>query len=159
VMRRGIALGLSAPVIAALAQESIRGTLAQERDMIFTVYQWQFDLHPTWTTVMEENSVGVDIAPVAGFSLDRFVAESQKQESTWDVYTGVTPFLEMIALADSGTIEPWDTYLPAGAADDLIPATKAEGTYNGQLYVLPRPGLILRLLQKTGTSTLPMRRR
>jgi multiple sugar transport system substrate-binding protein len=137
VIRRSLALGLSAPVLAALAQESVRGALAQERDLIFTVYQWQFDLHPTWTTVMEENGVQVDIAPVAGFSLDRFVAEAQDQKSTWDAYTGVTPFLEMIALAESGTIEPWDPYLPAGAADDLLPATRAEGTYKDQLYVFP----------------------
>jgi multiple sugar transport system substrate-binding protein len=137
VMKRGAALGLSAMTLAALSQEATRSALAQDRQMVFTVYQWQFDLHPTWTTVMEENDVQVDIAPVAGFSLDRFVAESQKQESTWDAYTGVTPFLEMIALAESGTIEPWDTYLPAGAADDLLPATKAEGTYKDQLYVFP----------------------
>lgn len=137
VMKRGAALGLSATVVAALSQEALRSALAQERDMIFTVYQWQFDLHPTWTTVMEENEVQVDIAPVAGFSLDRFVAEAQEQKSTWDAYTGVTPFLEMIALADSGTIEPWDPYLPAGAIDDLIPATREEGTYNGSLYVFP----------------------
>jgi multiple sugar transport system substrate-binding protein len=137
VMKRGAALGLSATVLGALTQESMRSALAQDRDMIFTVYQWQFDLHPTWTQVMEEGGVQVDIAPVAGFSFDRFVAESQEQKSTWDVYTGVTPFLEMIALADSGTIEPWDPYLPAGALDDLIPATREEGTYNGSLYVFP----------------------
>jgi ABC-type glycerol-3-phosphate transport system substrate-binding protein len=136
-MKRGAALGLSATVLAALSQETMRSALAQERDMIFTVYQWQFDLHPTWTTVMEENSVGVDIAPVAGFSLDRFVAEAQEQKSTWDAYTGVTPFLEMIALEASGTIEPWDPYLPAGVLDDLLPATREEGTYKDQLYVFP----------------------
>jgi multiple sugar transport system substrate-binding protein len=137
VMKRGAALGLSATVLGALSQETLRSAIAQERDMVFTVYQWQFDLHPTWTTVMEENNVQVDIAPVAGFSFDRFVAEAQEQKSTWDVYTGVTPFLEMIALADSGTIEPWDPYLPAGALEDLIPATRQEGTYNGSLYVWP----------------------
>jgi multiple sugar transport system substrate-binding protein len=137
VMKRGAALGLSATVLGALTQESMRSALAQDRDMIFTVYQWQFDLHPTWTQVMEEGGVQVDIAPVAGFSFDRFVAESQEQKSTWDVYTGVTPFLEMIALADTGTIEPWDPYLPAGTLEDLLPATREEGTYNGSLYVFP----------------------
>jgi ABC-type glycerol-3-phosphate transport system substrate-binding protein len=137
IMRRGAALGLSAAVLGALAQESMRSAMAQERPLTLTVYQWQFDLHPTWTTVMEENSASVDIAPVAGFSFDRFVAEAQEQKSTWDVYTGVTPFLEMIALADSGTIEPWDPYLPAGTLEDLLPPTKAEGTYNNSLYVFP----------------------
>jgi ABC-type glycerol-3-phosphate transport system substrate-binding protein len=137
VMKRGAALGLSATVVAALSQEAMRSALAQDRDMIFTMYQWQFDLHPTWTQVLEEGGVQVDIAPVAGFSFDRFVVEAQEQKSTWDAYTGVTPFLELIALADTGTIEPWDPYLPAGALDDLLPATRAEGTYNGSLYVFP----------------------
>jgi len=137
VMKRGAALGLGGMTLAALAQEGLRSTLAQERPLTLTVYQWQFDLHPTWTTVMEENKATVDIAPVAGFSFDRFVAEAQEQKSTWDVYTGVTPFLEMIALADSGTIEPWDPYLPAGTLDDLLPPTKAEGTYKDSLYVFP----------------------
>jgi hypothetical protein len=142
-MKRGAALGLSATVLGALSQESLRSAMAQDRDMVFTVYQWQFDLHPTWTQVMEENNASVDIAPVAGFSFDRFVAEAQEQKSTWDVYTGVTPFLEMIALAETGTIDPWDPYLPAGTLDDLLPATRAEGTYaptsgSGEaLYVFP----------------------
>src|SRR5690606_37728182 len=50
---------------------------------------------------------------------------------------GVTPFLEMTAMAESGTIEPWDPYLPEGVLEDLHPAIREEGTYNGQLYVWP----------------------
>ncbi|MEA2583673.1 MAG: multiple sugar transport system substrate-binding protein [Thermomicrobiales bacterium] len=137
VMRRGLALGLSAPVLAALAQESVRGTLAQDREPVATFYNWMTDLHPTIFKIGEEQGVKIDVAPTTNFGFDRFVAEAKDKKSTWDLYGGVTPFLEMIALAESGTIEPWDEYLPAGMLDDFVPATREEGTYNGKLYVWP----------------------
>lgn len=137
VLRRGAAVGLSTPVMAALMQESLRGAMAQDRDPVITIYQWMSDLHPNIFDVGSEQGVKVEIAPTEGFGFDRFVAEAKEQKSTWDFYGGVTPFLEMIALADSGTIEPWEAYLPAGVADDLIPASKAEGTYNDKMYVWP----------------------
>jgi multiple sugar transport system substrate-binding protein len=137
VMQRGAALGLSGMALAALSQEAVRGAVAQGRDPSATFYNWMTDLHPAIFDVGDETDVQVEVAPTTGFGFDRFVAEAQDETSTWDMYGGVTPFLEMIALAESGTIEPWDPYLPEGLADDLIPATREEGTYNDQLYVWP----------------------
>lgn len=143
LMVKGAALGMSATVLAALSQETMRSAVAQERDPIFTFYSWMTDLHPTLNDTASDSGVTIDVAPTTGFGFDRFVAEAKEQKSTWDAYGGVTPFLEMIALAESGTIEPWDQYLPAGSADDLIPATRAEGTYQAAgdtapgLYVWP----------------------
>jgi ABC-type glycerol-3-phosphate transport system substrate-binding protein len=57
--------------------------------------------------------------------------------STWDMYIGATPFLEMIQLAESGSIEPWDPYLPAGFLDNIPASIRAEGTYDGKFYVWP----------------------
>ena len=51
---------------------------------------------------------------------------------------GVTPFLEMIALAESGTIEPWDPYLPAGILDDLPESIRLEGTYQATTDTEPK---------------------
>ena len=68
---------------------------------------------------------------------DRFVTEAQSQTSTYDMYIGVTPFLEMISMANSGTIEPWDPYLPEGLLDDIQPSIREEGSYNGSFYVWP----------------------
>lgn len=138
LMVRGAQVGLSATVLAALGQEGIRSALA-DRQMIWTLYQWQFDLHPTLTKVLQDGGVKVEIGPTSGFSFDVFVNEAKNKASTWDAYTGVTPFLEMISLAETGTIEPWDPYLPAGALDDLLPATRAEGTY--QASTDTKPGL------------------
>jgi multiple sugar transport system substrate-binding protein len=138
LVHRGAALGISAPILAALAQESMRGTLAaQERDPSSTFYSWMIDLHPDIPTVGEELGVNVETAPTENFGFDRFVAEANEGTSTWDSYGGVTPFLEMIPLVATETIEPWDAYLPAGFIDDFAPAARAEGTYNGQFYVWP----------------------
>lgn len=147
LVKRAAALGLSAPVIAALGQETVRGALAaEEGNLNVTYYQWIVDLHSPlqqvnedFATTLEEQgmTLNAEVAPVEGFGFQRFLAESQNETSTWDAYIGVTPFLEMIQLAESGTIEPWDPYLPAGVLDDITPALKEEGMYNGKFYVWP----------------------
>jgi hypothetical protein len=135
-------LGISATTLAALAQESTRATLASEEGTLtVTYYNWMIQNHPRIEGVNEEYNetfpLAAEVAPTANFDLTRFVAESNDQKSTWDMYFGVTPFLEMVAMAESGTIEPWDQYLPEGVLEDLLPATRAEGTWKDQLYVWP----------------------
>ncbi|MDP9367812.1 MAG: extracellular solute-binding protein [Chloroflexota bacterium] len=142
LLQRAAALGLTAPVVGALLQASVRGGLASEEGKLnVTYYDWILSLHAPITQVDEEFGktfpFHADVAPSAGFSTDIFVTEAKDQKSTWDLYIGVTPFLEMIQLAESGVIEPWDPYLPAGVLDDILPAMRAEGTYNGQFYVWP----------------------
>ena len=143
VMRRAAALGLSVPVAAALAQESIRGALAQQQDgtLDVTYYNWILDLHPTLNTINEEfggtTPINAQVAPTQGFGIDTFIAEARDQTSTYDLYIGVTPFLEMIQLTEAGVIGPWDEFLPEGMLDNLIPAIREEGSYDGQFYVWP----------------------
>jgi len=138
LLTRAAALGISAPVVAALAQETVRGVLASEEGKpSSTFYSWMIDLHPDIPVVGEEQGVTVETAPTENFGFDRFIAEANQKNSTWDSYGGVTPFLEMIALVETGTIEPWDEYLPEGLLDDFAPATRAEGTFNDQFYVWP----------------------
>ena len=142
VMQRGAALGLSAAVVGGLAQESMRAALAAEEGTLnLTYYNWILDLHSPLTLVNDDFGktypLNAEVAPTENFGFSRFVTEAASQTSTYDMYIGVTPFLEMIAMANSGTIEPWDPYLPEGLVDDLQPAIKDEGTYNGSLYVWP----------------------
>ena len=138
LLTRAAALGVSAPVAAALAQETIRGALAfQESQPNSTFLEWMTRLHPTIETVGDEQGVTVEIAPLSNFGFDRFVAEANQEMSTWDSFAGVTPFLEMIALVNTGTIEPWDEYLAEGMLDDFAPAIRAEGTWDGKFYVWP----------------------
>jgi multiple sugar transport system substrate-binding protein len=81
--------------------------------------------------------INYQIAPVQGFGIERFVAESKNKDSTWDVYVGQTPFVEMTSLIEADVIEPWDDYIPKDVLDDLIPSIRDECTVNGKLYSWP----------------------
>jgi hypothetical protein len=138
VLVRGAALGISAPVLAALAQESIRGTLAaEEGSPTATFYDWELNLHPGIYDVGDAAGVTVEVAPTENFGNDRFIAEANDESSTWDMYGGVTPFLEMLQLVATGTIEPWDEYVTPEDQADLFPATLEEGSVDGSWYVWP----------------------
>jgi hypothetical protein len=111
------------------------------RPLTPTFYQWIVDLHPSLPQVNEAYKatapLNFQIAPVQGFGIDRFVAEARDKTSTWDVYVGMTPFVEMSSLIAADVIEPWDNYIPQDVLNDLIPSIRAECTVNGQLYSWP----------------------
>jgi ABC-type glycerol-3-phosphate transport system substrate-binding protein len=113
--------------------------LAQEgRPLTPTFYQWIVDLHPGIPEVNEAfEGLNFQIAPVQGFDVARFIAEASNEESTWDVYVGMTPFVEMASLIQAGVIEPWDDYIPQDILDDILPAIREECTVDGKLYSWP----------------------
>jgi hypothetical protein len=74
---------------------------------------------------------------VEGFDVARFVAEAKSGESTWDVYVGMTPFVEMAALIKAGVIEPWDEYIPKDLLEDILPSIRDECSVDGKLYSIP----------------------
>jgi ABC-type glycerol-3-phosphate transport system substrate-binding protein len=142
LLARAAALGLSVPVIAALANETARPALAgSEGNLEVTYYQWIINEHPGIEQVNTDfNStfpITAEVAPTEGFGIDRFLAEAAEKTSTWDMYIGVTPFLEMIQLADADVIEPWDEYMPAGLVDTIFKPIREEATYKGKFYVWP----------------------
>ncbi len=49
----------------------------------------------------------------------------------------MTPFVEMAALIEAGTIEPWDKYIPKSVLNDLIPSIRQEATYKGHIWSFP----------------------
>jgi multiple sugar transport system substrate-binding protein len=105
-----------------------------------TFYQWIIDLHPAIEGVVNPafpGGVNFQIAPVEGFDVARFVAEAKNGQSTWDVYVGMTPFVEMAGLIKAGVIEPWDNYIPKDVLDDMIPSIREECTVDGKLYSWP----------------------
>jgi multiple sugar transport system substrate-binding protein len=104
-----------------------------------TFYQWIVDLHPAVDQVNSAFPGGVNfqIAPVEGFNVARFVAEARDGMSTWDVYVGMTPFVEMAGLIEAEVIEPWDNYIPKEVIDDISPAIREECTVDGKLYSWP----------------------
>lgn len=108
------------------------------RPLTPTFYQWITDLHPNIPEVNKQfPNLNAQIAPVQGFGIERFVAEGKNKESTWDVYVGMTPFVEMTQLIKADVIEPWDNYIPKDVLDDLLPAIRAECTVDGKLYSWP----------------------
>jgi len=133
------AAATEAPAAATEAPAVATETPAAERLLTPTFYQWIVDLHPAIDQVNSGFPGGVNfqIAPVAGFDVARFVAEAANQDSTWDVYVGMTPFVEMAGLIQAGVIEPWDNYIPKEIIDDLIPSIREECTVDGKLYSWP----------------------
>jgi multiple sugar transport system substrate-binding protein len=114
----------------------------EARALTPTFYQWIYDNYPVIPKQVNKDyarthRLDAKIAPVAGFGIERFVAEAKKKKSTWDVYVGMTPFVEMAALIQSGTIEPWDKYIPKSVVNDLIPSIRAEATYQGHIWSFP----------------------
>ena len=80
-------------------EERHRPAFAQDRPLTPTFYQWIEDLHPGIPAVNAKfPGINYQIAPVEGFGIERFVAEAKNKESTWDVYVGQTPFVEMSAM-------------------------------------------------------------
>ncbi|MBI3934520.1 MAG: ABC transporter substrate-binding protein [Acidobacteria bacterium] len=143
-LKMSILAGLGLTGVNALAACAPPAATAQptaapgERALTPSFYQWIVDLHPG---IPEVNAtfpgLNFQIAPVAGFDVARFVAEGKNKQSTWDVYVGMTPFVEMASLIRADVIEPWDNYIPKDVLDDIIPSIRAEGTVDGKMYGWP----------------------
>jgi ABC-type glycerol-3-phosphate transport system substrate-binding protein len=129
----------AAAATAMPAQPTAAGGAASTRGLTPTFYQWIIDLHPSIKTDINPQfaDLNFQIAPVQGFDVARFVAEAKQGKSTWDVYVGMTPFVEMAGLIKAGVIEPWDNYIPKEIIDDLIPSIRNECTVDGKLYSWP----------------------
>ncbi len=142
VLKRGAVAGASIYGISALFGAGTALAGLEARALTPTFYQWIYGLYPDIPSKInkdyaKQHKLDAKIAPVQGFGIDRFVAESKKKKSTWDVYVGMTPFVEMAALIQSGAIEPWDKYIPKSVLSDLIPSIRAEATYQGHIWSFP----------------------
>jgi multiple sugar transport system substrate-binding protein len=137
-LTRSLAAGLGMAGVTAAIRTGITPAFAQDRPLTPTFYQWIQDLHPAIADVNAKfPGINYQIAPVEGFGIERFVAEAKAGESTWDVYVGQTPFVEMTAMKEAGVIEPWDDYIPKDVLDDIIPSIREENTIDGKMYGWP----------------------
>ena len=135
---RSLVTGLGLAGVGTIAKMGVGSAFAQDRPLTPTFYQWIEDLHPAIPDVNSRfPDVNYQIAPVEGFGIERFVAEAKDGKSTWDVYAGQTPFVEMSAMIEADVIEPWDPYIPQEVLDDMIPAIRDECTIDGKLYGWP----------------------
>ena len=148
--------------VAPAAAPTAVPAAAAGRPLTPAFYQWIVDLHPSIPKVNEQfPGLNFQIAPVEGFGIERFVAEGKNKEATYDVYVGMTPFVEMKALIKADVIEPWDDYIPKAVLDDMIPAIRNECTVDGKLYSWPflldiiGMGWNSEITEKAGISAMP----
>ncbi len=136
-LSRALVAGLGMAGVSVAARFGATTALAA-RPLTPTFYQWIEDLHPSIPQVNAKfPGLNYQIAPVEGFGIERFVAEAKNGESTWDVYVGMTPFVEMMAMIEGDVIEPWDNYIPKEVIDDMIPSIREECTVDGKIYSWP----------------------
>lgn len=138
-LTRSLVAGLGMAGVGTLGKMAI-GTAraADTHPLTPTFYQWIQDLHPGIPAVNAKfPGINYQVAPVEGFGIERFVAEAKNKQSTWDVYVGQTPFVEMSSMVKADVIEPWDNYIPKDVLDDIIPSIREECTINGKLYSWP----------------------
>lgn len=137
-MKRTMMAGLGMAGIATVGKLNMGSAFAADRPLTPTFYQWIEDLHPAIPQVNAKfPGINYQIAPVEGFGIERFVAEAKNKDSTWDVYVGQTPFVEMSAMVAADVIEPWDDYIPKDVLDDIIPSIREENMINGKMYGWP----------------------
>jgi ABC-type glycerol-3-phosphate transport system substrate-binding protein len=137
-MTRSLVTSLGLAGVGAVAKSGIGPAFAADRPLTPTFYQWIQDLHPGIMAVNAKfPGINYQIAPVEGFGIERFVAEAKNSQSSWDVYVGQTPFVEMSAFIKAGVIEPWDNYIPKDVIDDILPSIRQECTVDGKLYSWP----------------------
>ena len=142
VLKRGAVAGAGIYGLSALFGAGTALAGMEARALTPTFYQWIYGLYPDIPAKINKDyakrhRLDAKIAPVQGFGIDRFVAEAKKKKSTWDVYVGMTPFVEMAALIESGAIEPWDKYISKSVLTDLIPSIRQEATYKGNIWSFP----------------------
>jgi multiple sugar transport system substrate-binding protein len=140
LLKRGAAIGLAAPTLSFLFDAGIAS--AAGRPLTPTFYQWIYNNYPDIPGKVNKDyaknhKLDAKIAPTQGFGIERFLAEAKQKKSTWDVYVGTTPFVEMAQLAETGAIEPWDPYMPASVKKDIIPSIFKEVHYDGKIYSWP----------------------
>ena len=140
LLRRGAAVGLAAPTLSFLLGAGAAS--AASRPLTPTFYQWIYNNYPDIPGKVnkdysKKHKLDAKIAPVQGFGIERFLAEAKQKKSTWDVYVGTTPFVEMAQLAETGAIEPWDPYMPAAVKKDIISSIFNEVHYQGKIYSWP----------------------
>ncbi len=133
------------PGVVEAAERAMEQRAASSGDVVsITVYSWITNLNPvlfdvvkTYNAQTKNKPVKLEIAASANFGINTFLLEARHRKSSWDVYFGTTPFVEMTQLLATGATEPWDPYVTSKWMSDLIPAVRRESTVNGKLIDFP----------------------
>lgn len=136
-------LARGALILAAAPGVTLAAGCGDERDRMLSpvFYSWILTLHPQIEQVNEDfrsatRLAGV-VAPQEGIDIGDFVRESKRRTSSWDVFVGMTPWVEMARLAKANAIQPWDAHIEPELLRDILPRLRAEATIDGRLYSWP----------------------
>lgn len=155
-MKRAAQLGLSATAIGAFVKAYNPATARADVEAANAAkpaasgvanlgfYSWILDFNPQIKPLTDEYNakhkdaqVQITVAPTTNFSTQKFLLEARRKTSSWDVYVGMTPFVEMAQLQAAGAIEPWDPYMPASVLADMPAPVREEGMLGGKMYDWP----------------------
>jgi len=156
-VKRAAQLGLSATAIGAFTQayrpetaradiEAAEATKPAGSSGMATLgfYSWILNFNPQIAPLTREYNaknknaqVQITVAPTTNFSTQKFLLEARRHTSSWDVYVGMTPFVEMAQLKAAGAIEPWDPYMPHSVVADMPAPVREEGMIDGKMYDWP----------------------
>ncbi|MDB5059540.1 MAG: extracellular solute-binding protein family 1, partial [Chloroflexi bacterium] len=155
-MKRAAQLGLTATAIGAFlkaynpatatsdiaAAEAAPAAATGVANLGF--YSWILNFNPQIAPLTKEYNakykdaqVKINVAPTTAFSTQKFLLEARRKTSSWDVYVGMTPFVEMAQMQAAGALEPWDAYMPASVRNDMPMSVQQEGMINGKMYDWP----------------------
>jgi ABC-type glycerol-3-phosphate transport system substrate-binding protein len=126
--------------MAALLAACDGGDSDEAGELVAGFPDWILRLHPAIEGAVGpafSESHAVEVTQRRGASVNQLALDAADKRSEWDVFVGVTPFVEMASLVESGALEPWNPYVPPAVVDDLHPALRREGTYDGKLYAWP----------------------
>ena len=99
-----------------------------------TAREWT-DAHPGYKIQLQTTAEGWET---------KLLAQINDGTLQWSGHGILTPFLAMERRVKTGLVQPMDTYIDASGEegadkvwDDIIPAIKADGSYEGKFYSLP----------------------
>lgn len=103
---------------------------------------WVINLHPDIQREVNEDfrataALAPVVAPPGGVDVADFIQEAKLHTSSWDMYVGMTPWVELARLVDKRVIQPWDQYVAADVVGELLPRVRAEATLDDHLYSWP----------------------
>ena len=156
-MARAAQLGLSATAITAFTRAYNPATARADIEAANAAkpagasgkatlgfYEWVLNFNPQikgltdeYNTKHKDAQVQIQVAPVTDFSTQKFLLEARRKTSSWDVYVGMTPFVEMAQLQAAGALDPWDAYMPAHVKADMPKSVQDEGMIDGKMYDWP----------------------
>ena len=156
-IKRAAQLGLSASAIGAFVQaynprtakadiewSHMGSRTAASGVASLGFYSWILDFNPQikpltteYNAKNKDAQVKIEVAPTTNFSTQKFLLEARRKTSSWDVYVGMTPFVEMAQLQAAGALDPWDAYMPKSVMNDMPKSVQQEGMIGGKMYDWP----------------------